>query len=238
MLPLKKLARENLASKVYEELREALMQGRLRPGQRLKISEIAAQFGVSDTPIREAFMQLLREQALEVTSSQSFQVPRPSFQRYADIRELRLRLEPLGAEKAARLISPAEIDVIEAAHHALVDAERRGDWRDAVYQNYVFHLGICRAAGMPSLTKILESLWLQSGPTLNLLYPHAAPRYAGEHQHVRVLRALRERDGQAAGDAIRADLEEGGAALVVLLKDIDAGRIRVPELVAAAAEPV
>ncbi|MFX8762634.1 GntR family transcriptional regulator, partial [Acinetobacter baumannii] len=82
----------------------ALMQGRLRPGQRLKISEIAAQFGVSDTPIREAFMQLLREQALEVTSSQSFQVPRPSFQRYADIRELRLRLEPLGAEKAARLI--------------------------------------------------------------------------------------------------------------------------------------
>lgn len=234
MVPLKKLARENLASKVYEQLREALMQGQLKPGQRLKINELAVQLGVSDTPIREAFMQLLREQALEFTSSQSFQVPKPSFQRYAEIREIRLRLEPLAAEKAAALIAPPAIAALESAHAALVAAEARGDWRDAVYQNYVFHLGICRAAAMPSLTTILESLWLQSGPTLNLLYPHAVPHYAGEHQHVRLLRSLKQRDSKAAGDAIRADLEEGGAALMDLLRGIDEGRIVAPDLVSAA----
>ncbi|MEW6642127.1 MAG: GntR family transcriptional regulator [Pseudomonadota bacterium] len=237
MLPLKKVARENLATRAYSQLREALMQGQLKPGQRLKINELAVMLGVSDTPIREAVMQLLREQALEFTSSQSFQVPKASFHRYAEIREIRLRLEPLAAEKAAALIAPDAIAVLEQAHAALVAAETRGDWRDAVYQNYVFHLGICRAAAMPSLTTILESLWLQSGPTLNLLYPHAQPHYAGEHQHVRLIRSLKQRDATAAGDAIRADLEEGGAALMDLLKAIEDGRVTAPDLLEAAERP-
>jgi DNA-binding GntR family transcriptional regulator len=230
MVPLKKVARENLATKVYDQLREALMQGQFKPGQRLKINELAVTLGVSDTPIREAIMQLLREQALEFTSSQTFQVPKPSFQRYAEISKIRQRLEPLAAENAATLISPMAIEALEKAHAALVDAERRGDWRDAIYQNYVFHLGVCRAAEMPSLTTIFESLWLQSGPTLNLLYPHAVPHYAGEHQHVHLLRSLKQRDAQAAGEAMHADLEEGGAALKELLKAIEEGRVLAPDL--------
>ena len=48
------LGRENLAGRVYEELRTALFEGRMRPGQRLKIRDLAGAMGVSETPVREA----------------------------------------------------------------------------------------------------------------------------------------------------------------------------------------
>jgi len=56
-------SRENLASRTYGQLREALMAGRFWPGQRLRIRELSAAMGVSDTPVREAIMQLVREGA-------------------------------------------------------------------------------------------------------------------------------------------------------------------------------
>lgn len=232
---MNKVSRDNLAARVYANIKEALMQGRFTPGQRLKITEMAAQLGVSDTPVREAFMQLIRERALISSGLQSFFVPEASFDSFTEVREIRLLLEPLAATKAALLITAPGIDMLETAHRALIDAEQRADWRAAVYHNYEFHLGIARAAGAPSLLGILESLWLQTGPALNLLYPHALPKYAETHQHDRLIECLRQRDAAGAGEAARADIEEGGASLVRLLKAIDDGSITTPMLVEAAA---
>src|SRR3954471_9548456 len=58
------VARDNLTARVYHQLRSALMEGRYWPGHRLKIRELAAAMGVSETPVREAVMQLVREKGL------------------------------------------------------------------------------------------------------------------------------------------------------------------------------
>ena len=63
---LKISTRENFTSRVYAQLREALMAGRFWPGQRLRIGELALAMGVSQTPVREAVMQLVREGGLEI----------------------------------------------------------------------------------------------------------------------------------------------------------------------------
>jgi DNA-binding GntR family transcriptional regulator len=92
---LKVSNRENFTSRVYAQLREALMAGRFWPGQRLRIGELALAMGVSQTPVREAIMQLVREGGLEIRSSQAITVANLSLSRYKELREVRLLLEGL-----------------------------------------------------------------------------------------------------------------------------------------------
>ncbi|MBS79868.1 GntR family transcriptional regulator, partial [Variovorax sp.] len=58
--------RTNLASQIYEHLREQLMSATFQPGQRLKIRDLAKTMGTSETPVREALIQLVRDRALEM----------------------------------------------------------------------------------------------------------------------------------------------------------------------------
>ena len=113
-------SRENLASRTYAQLREALMAGRFWPGQRLRIRELSEAMGVSDTPVREAIMQLVREGGLEMRSGQSITVTRLSLTRYRELREIRLFLEGLATEKAVPLLTGADLKQLKKLHDALV----------------------------------------------------------------------------------------------------------------------
>ncbi len=93
--------RVNLTAQVYASLRSALQEGRLWPGQRLKIRDLAATMEVSETPVREAVMQLVRERALLLQSNRSLTVPRLSLGQYLELRRIRLELEGLAAAAAA-----------------------------------------------------------------------------------------------------------------------------------------
>jgi DNA-binding GntR family transcriptional regulator len=76
---------------------------------------------------------------------------------------------------------------------------------------------------MPRLIQTLESLWVQVGPLLNLLYPFAHPTYPGPHQHELILAALRRRDSGALCEAVRQDMIEGGRLFIRHLEAVEAG---------------
>ncbi|TPG59747.1 GntR family transcriptional regulator [Roseomonas nepalensis] len=222
--PLASLApigRDNLAGRVYAELRDALLEGRLAPGQRLKIRGLAAAMGVSETPVREAVMQLVRERALRMEAARSITVAGLTLEQYLELRLVRLELEGLAAEAAALRIRPEAIEALASDHEALVAAEARGDAPAANRANWRFHHGIHRAAAMPELQAIIEGIWLRNGPTLAHLYPHAPPTYPGRHRHLDVLDGLRARDPVATRAALAADMTEGGAGLVRRLRDLE-----------------
>ena len=222
--PLASLAligRDNLAGRVYAELRAALMEGRMAPGQRLKIRELAAAMGVSETPVREAVMQLVRERALRMEAAKSITVAGLTLDQYLELRTVRMELEGLAAEAAAMRIGPDAIGALAEAHEALVAAEAAGDAPAANRANWRFHHGIHRAAAMPELLAIIEGIWLRNGPTLVHLYPHAPPTYPGRHRHLDVLDGLRARDPVATRDALAADMIEGGAGLVRRLRELE-----------------
>lgn len=221
--------RENFTSRVYATLREALMAGRFWPGQRLRIGELAIAMGVSQTPVREAIMQLVREGGLEIRSSQSITVANLSLSRYKELREVRLLLEGLATEKATPLLTTAEIARLEHAHRELVAAEAKGNSEPATLANFHFHFGIYRASQMSDLVAILESVWLRNGPLLKYLYPHARPTYLGRHQHLNILDALKRRDAATARQAVQDDMIEGGAGLVALMSRIESGEAAIVE---------
>jgi DNA-binding GntR family transcriptional regulator len=231
------LERTNLASQIHERLREQLMSAAFQPGQRLKIRELAKALGTSETPVREALIQLVRDRALEMKEGYFIRVRRLSLAEYIELRDIRLQLEPLAAERAIPRLSDADIDHLGAVHGKLVEAEATADYRAALQHNFDFHFGIYRRSGMPQLTELLDRIWVQVGPMLNFLYPHGHPTYDHEHQHVNVLRGLRRRDVQAVREAIRNDLIEGGRAFVRVLEEIEANPRRADELLALRNSP-
>lgn len=224
--------RTNLASQIYEHLREQLMTATFQPGQRIKIRELAKTLGTSETPVREALIQLVRDRALEMKEGYFIRVRQITLAEYMELREIRLALEPLAAERAVPHLDSAAIKQLADTHRKLVQAEKAHDYKAALQHNFDFHFGIYRRSGMPQLTEMLDRIWMQVGPMMNFLYPHGHPRYDGTHQHLNVLRALQARDAKQLRTAIQADLVEGGRDFVRVLEEIEKNPSRAAELLA------
>jgi DNA-binding GntR family transcriptional regulator len=227
---LPSVTRSSLNVQVYDALRSALLEGRLRPHQRLKIRDLAVAMGVSETPVREAVMQLVRERALVLQTSRSLTVPRLSAGQYGELRRIRLELEGLAAAEAAEHVTADTIAKLKDLHELYTKAEAVDDATGAVRLNWHFHSEIYQCAAMPELFNIIQGLWLRTGPLLTYQYPHARPAYPGRHRHLDVIDRLIERDGAGVRAAIQADTVEGGAALMRLLVDLDAGTIQEADL--------
>lgn len=212
------VARDSLTALVYNNLRQALMEGRFWPGHRFKIRELAATMNVSETPIREALMQLVRARALEMQAGRSIIVAHMTAKQYIELRTVRLFLEGLAAEHATTRVSEADIDRMEETHHELISAEKEQRWSDAVRANWQFHRSLYDGSELPEVLAILDDIWMRNGPLLNFHYPYAPPTYPKEHQHLAVLRSLRQRRPDKVREAIQADMMEGGQSLVRLLE--------------------
>lgn len=231
---LRSVGRESLTTKVYDELRAGLMEGRFWPGYRFKIRDLATAMQVSETPCREALMQLVRERVLDMDAGRSISAAPLTLAQYLELRTIRMQLEGMAAEAAARHITPAQLRRLEDLHKALIKAQKESDWPAAVRTNWQFHHAVYSAAKMPELLSLIEGIWLRNGPMLNLQYPDAAPTYDGEHQHLAVMEGLRKHDPAKVRAAIQADTIEGGRLFVALLERIDRGEVPYPQMTGTA----
>jgi DNA-binding GntR family transcriptional regulator len=212
---------QSLADQVYRTLRRKLMRSELQPHQRLKIRQLAASLGTSETPVREAIFQLVRDGALELRPRYYVRVRRLTLAEYLEIRDVRLHLQPLAAERAMKNLTEANIAELRRHQARLVEAERTGAFREAVDANFDFHFGMYWKSGMPIVINLLETLWMQVGPLLNELYPYAAPSYIDRHAHENVLEALERRDPFHLRESIKQDLLEGGRNFINYLRSIE-----------------
>lgn len=211
----------SLSSQIYERLRQQLMSARLHPGDRLKIRDLAQQLGTSETPVREALFQLVKDGALEMKPGYYIRVRRIGLKEYMELRNIRLVLEPYAAIEAMPHVDQKFLKRLTAIHKALVEAERNKDYSAALQHNYDFHLSLYRQSQMPNLIEILERLWIQVGPLLTYLYPYGHPTYEGRHQHLNILEALEAKDSVALRKAVEQDLIEGGRNFIRYLEEIE-----------------
>jgi DNA-binding GntR family transcriptional regulator len=218
MLDRSPIPRESLTTLIYQRLCEQLMAGRYRPGQKLKLRDVADELGTSLTPVREAMARLIADQALVQSGQAGFYVPLLDIARFVEVRDLRLALEGMAAASAAERATPHEI-----AQLASIDARREkfraaGDRSQAMLQNIYFHKLLNHAAGLPVLAHMVESLWLQIGPTLNP--PRCPPleRPARRHPHETILDGLRRRDPDVARHGMDDDIMGYSQAVIELLR--------------------
>lgn len=212
------LSRASLASRIYAAIREELMVGLHKPGDRFKIRELAHRFDTSDTPVREALMQLVREGALVLRAAHSFRAPEMSLARYLEIRELRILLECHAATHALERIDRATLTRLEAIQSDLLVARAAGRYPEVLRRNFAFHTTLLRVSGRETLMAMVENLWLLTGPLRACLYPEAPPFVDEPHGHVAILDCLRRGDAAGLRAAVEADLVTGGAPLVRILE--------------------
>lgn len=199
------VGRDNLHARAYLMLRKALMAGRFRPGQRLLLKPLAAELGVSVTPVREALLRLASEHGLVAHQSRTMMVPVLNVARFREIRDIRIELEGRAAEAAAKKISRADILAVEEMHEQLMHARRQRDVQTVLAINEEFHFRIYRSSDLPVVCGLIESLWVQIGPLLTL-NDFSEPATAKDHPHRSILASLAARDGPGARLALANDI--------------------------------
>jgi DNA-binding GntR family transcriptional regulator len=210
---------ETLADRVYLGIKRALLSGGFVPGQKLTIREISRALGVSMTPAREALGRLVAERSLVSTPNRSVYVPQLTQARLREIYQLRRMLEGHAAEQAAANIGQSEIAELEQVQIELVAAMDRTDYRQVLLKSYYFHFGIYSAADLPLAVQIIETLWVQIGPSLNFLYPEYNQERTGVTHHSEALIGLRAGDPLAVRKAIEDDLSDGERQLIKKLDE-------------------
>ena len=199
----------SLEEQAYRSLRAALMGGVFLPGDRLSIRQVAAALGTSPMPARAALGRLVSEQVLEVLPSGTAAVPLLTRAGFVELTAIRARLEPLAASLAAAAIGKAGLRGLDGLLPPLVGASEAGDIEKMLVANQDFMFAVYAEAGAPLLLSIIETLWLRRGP----FYwgaRHVLANWPGKlptTRHHAVVAALRARDGEAAGAAIREEIE-------------------------------
>jgi DNA-binding GntR family transcriptional regulator len=215
------IVKENLSERAYADLKNALMHGRLKPGERLRLRPMSARFGISATPMREALLRLVSEKTLALDARGTVVVPTLSLEELVEIRSIRVDLEGSAAAAAAEHATKDEIDALERIHAEISECHRLQHFERAIVLNTEFHLGLCRSGRLPITYDIVEGLWMRCGPILSHLYDGGLPDWE-PHPHKRIITALKARDAAAARDAIKEDIVRGGQGLLAHVRAVDA----------------
>jgi len=146
---------------VFENLREAILEGNLKPGQRLMEVQLAEQLGVSRTPIREAIRKLELEGLVVMLPRKGAYVADVSLKDIIDVLEIRASLEGLAASLAAERISDEDINKLEQIMQDFNQGKDDFDVETLLRKDVEFHECIFKATNNVRLHQLINSLWEQ-----------------------------------------------------------------------------
>jgi DNA-binding GntR family transcriptional regulator len=192
-------------SRAASELRDRILTGRLRAGDRVDLDDIAREFRTSRTPVREALLELSYEGLVQVTPRSGITIigitPEDAVDNFAVLAAL--------AGKAAEWATTRITDVQLAELHVLAEAVDGGD--DVVAANRRFHRAVNLASGSPRLLTYLRQASRVVPASYFELFPEQERRARVEH--AALLDAIRQGDAAAARTIAEAHVLDAGAAL-------------------------
>ncbi|MEO1550362.1 MAG: GntR family transcriptional regulator [Pseudomonadota bacterium] len=193
---------------VYRTLRTRIMQGEVSPGAALTLRGIAEHFGVSMTPAREAVRRLVAEGALKLSTSGRVTTPELTNDRIEELAALRALLEPELGARALPRAHAVLIDRMEDLNLRIRGVIRTGAATEYIRANHEFHRMLYLRAQAPAMLALVETVWLQLGPTMQSLYAHLQ-RPSASLNHSKIISALRAGDEASLRLALREDVTAG-----------------------------
>lgn len=197
-----------LRTSIHDELRQRFVTGKVMPGGCLSTRSLARELGVSQMPVREALGRLAAEGAVEIRSKRRIIVPPMTADRFRDLLRCRELLEPEAAVAALPHISAARLRQLRTVDTALGEALASGDAAAYMEGNFEFHFLIYRAQPRRTLIQLIETLWLQFGPYMRVVYGRFGTAHLVD-QHQLAIRAIRDRNATRLRRAILADIRDG-----------------------------
>lgn len=201
---------------VYQSLKEAILSGSLRPGDRLKVKALSEQLKVSQTPVREALRLLTHEGLVVITPHSDVRVADLPMEGIEENLLIRAELEALATRVAAQHVTDAILSDLEGVMSELDECVRKADGQRYGELNRRFHLTLYQIIPYRGLYALVEELWNQvpRARSVFVLIPQYMERSQEEHRLI--LQALRHRDGEAAARIVREQKLAAREALVVL----------------------
>lgn len=198
-MALEPIYQPDLSYQVYSRIKEMILHGELKPGEKLLQEKLAAQLGISRMPLHKAFAMLEDEFLVESIPRRGIFIRKPDLQEIIDAFECREGLEGIAARRAATNLSDADINRLEELFRPFFSAKKIDP---AGYQaaDQAFHEAIIQASGN-NIMKKLNNI----GNVLISTYPKGIilPLAESLEDHRQIIQAFRERNGDRAEILIR-----------------------------------
>jgi DNA-binding GntR family transcriptional regulator len=176
---------QRLSENVYTALSEAIVEGKLPPGERLRETQMAEALGVSRTPVREAFARLKQQRLLSSDASGAYYVAEWDRQTLWEIATLRAALESLAFSLAPQNLSQEDFDHLEEITRQMeeMDADpASGDYKRMARFDFQFHTYIWSRTGHDLLEQALENIRPQAHFYMYLTRQAGQTDYAEKHR--------------------------------------------------------
>lgn len=181
-------------------VKQKILDGEYGPGDRLKVRNLAAEFGTSEIPVREAITQLAASGLVTITPHVGAIASPLSAQDLKEIFEIRSALETLATRLAACRLTPDSLKEIEAFASCLRQAvDEGGQDVDKLNQmNRAFHMAIYQHSDNKRLVMMIEDLWNHAGRYPGPLTGQDPITYQSLNDHEAIVAALKAKDGVLA----------------------------------------
>lgn len=196
--------KKTLSQKVYEKLKTLILTGELESGSKLTETHIAKLFGVSPTPVREAFKKLSSDSLIEVNSWKGRVVKGVSKKDLFDIYQCRATLEGLAGSLSCKNITEDDIALLD---DMIERSKATEDIKLLIELNTEFHAEIVRISGNLKLKYFLDEMM-----TVVIYARTIYNRYMMENEdilreHIEILAALKERDADKVSSLLKSHIE-------------------------------
>lgn len=197
-----------LAAQIHLRLRDAIITMALQPNDVIFERAIAEALGISRTPVREALLQLAREELVTIAAQSGTFVAPVRREQFVESALIRKVLEVAGIRRAAEIITTSELeqlhDIQEAHRRAIV----RGNPVAAILHDNAFHSAVSAAAHLPKVQQLVELARAPIDRVRHITVRDPVVAQVTLSQHQLVLDALERHDPDAAQQALQDHLDD------------------------------
>jgi DNA-binding GntR family transcriptional regulator len=219
----------NASVAATELIREAIVDGRLEPGRRLKEEELARELGISRTPIREALLMLQAEGLVDAVPNRGAMVRVHTSEDLEDLYQLRALLEGYATRRAATRITDEEVEGLRASCERFDALDSEKELREFVRENMVFHSTILGIAGSARLTSMVRRVIELPLVYRSYIWYSSDQKRISAHYHRQIVTALADRDAERAELIMKEHVFEARDVLVQHLRANEAAAAEATE---------
>jgi DNA-binding GntR family transcriptional regulator len=203
-----------LREKILEHIRDAIISGSLKAGSRVSEPELAERYGISRTPIREAFRQLESEGYLTVIPRRGAVVSEFSQKDVEDFYAIKSILEGYAARQACNKLTDKELDKLQANNVRLSELAEDNDIKAFFKIHNDFHDMFIKAADNERLRELITGVETRFQRLRFMSLSLPGRMKISVQEHGKIIEAFRKRDAETAEMLVQKNAEYGGRVLL------------------------
>jgi DNA-binding GntR family transcriptional regulator len=192
---------------VYKKLKNEIITGKLRPGERIVVAEVAQRYQVSPMPVREALVRLQQDELVCIIPHMGAKVMAFNVKKFLEITAIRVEIETLAARLATNYLSENEIEQLDVLINNMKQALEEKDVIAYEEFNRKFHETIYAACGNQQLYELILSLWEKTEISRTIFYRLSDRTAISFIEHQQWLEAIKERAADKVASVVRKHKE-------------------------------